>query len=154
MASGRRSPPFGPGWRAACRSAEPRRADVRQNPAMQRGPMKRVLAVAIVAAVLVLVVAACSGGTGNRDASPVERGAVTMKDNAFQPVHVQVPARTTVTWTNGDQVPHDVKFADGPQSEMLQFGGTYQRVFDTPGTYDYECTIHPGMVGRVTVTAR
>ena len=51
-------------------------------------------------------------------------------------------------------MPHDVKFTDGTQSEVLQFGATYQRQFDTPGTYDYECTIHPGMVGRVTVTPR
>ena len=103
---------------------------------------------------LALAVAGCSTGTGNRDASPAAVGAVTMTNNAFQPPHVEVPARTTVTWTNGDQAPHDVKFADGPQSDVLSFGATYQRVFDTPGTFDYECTIHPGMVGRVTVTPR
>ena len=116
--------------------------------------LRRAILVALAIAAIVLVLAGCGGGSGDRNASPASVGAVTMLNNAFQPPHVEVPARTTVTWTNGDQVPHDVKFTDGTESEVLQFGATYQRQFDTPGTYDYECTIHPGMVGRVTVTPR
>jgi plastocyanin len=115
--------------------------------------MRRIV-VALLALVLALVVAGCAGSSANLDASPVETGAITMKDTAFQPAHVQVPARTTVTWTNGDQIPHDVSFDGGPKSEVLSFGGTFQRVFDTPGVFDYECTIHPGMTGRVTVVPR
>ena len=116
--------------------------------------LKRTILAALAIAAIALVLAGCGGGSGARDASPASVGAVTMLNSAFQPPHIEVPARTTVTWTNGDQVPHDVKFTDGTQSEVLQFGATYQRQFDTPGTYDYECTIHPGMVGRVTVTPR
>jgi plastocyanin len=77
-----------------------------------------------------------------------------MQDNQFQPSHVQVPARTTVTWTNASQVQHDVKFDDGPKSPGPNFGATFQRVFIDLGTFDYVCTIHPGMVGRVTVVQR
>jgi plastocyanin len=113
--------------------------------------MSKILPVLLAVA---LAIGGCAGGSSNPAASPVDTGAITMKDNAFQPAHVQVPARTTVTWTNGDQVPHDVSFDGGPKSAVLSFGATFQRVFDTPGTFDYECTIHPGMVGRVTVVAR
>ena len=88
-----------------------------------------------------------------RDASPVASATVVMKDNLFQPPHIEVPVRTTVTFTNADQVPHNVKFDDGPSSDNLSFGATFQRVFETPGTYDYLCTIHVGMVGRVTVVS-
>ena len=116
--------------------------------------VKRTILAALLIAAVALLLIGCGGGSGARDASPAAVGAVTMLNNAFQPPHVEVPARTTVTWTNGDQVPHDAKFTDGTQSEVLEFGATYQRQFDTPGTYDYECTIHPGMVGRVTVTPR
>jgi plastocyanin len=118
--------------------------------------MKRLRLAALAATVvlLLLTLVACGGGSGDRDASPAAVGAVTMKDNKFQPPHIEVPARTTVTWTNGDQVPHDVSIDDGPESEVLQFGATFQHVFDTPGVFDYECTIHPGMVGRVTVVER
>ena len=116
--------------------------------------INRTVLAAIAIAAIALVVAGCASGSGNRDASPAAVGAVNMLNTAYQPPHVEVPTGTTVTWTNGDQVPHDVKFTDGTQSEVLQFGATYQRQFDTAGTYDYECTIHPGMVGRVTVTPR
>lgn len=50
--------------------------------------------------------------------------------------------------------PHNVKFDDGPSSDNLAFGATFQRVFNDAGTFDYVCTIHPGMVGRVTVVSR
>lgn len=112
----------------------------------------RILTAAL--SLLVVTVAACAGGSGARDASPVATATIVMQNNAFGPPNAEVPTRTTVTWTNADQVPHDVKFDGGPQSEVLQSGGTYQRVFDAPGTYDYVCTIHPEMVGRVTVVAR
>ena len=117
--------------------------------------MNRRLLALIAAFVLAVAVAGCGGGsTSARDASPVDSGSIVMKDSTFQPAHVVVPARTTVTWTNGDQVPHNVKFEDGPSSDNLALGATFQRVFNDPGTFDYECTIHPGMIGRVTVTAR
>jgi plastocyanin len=111
--------------------------------------------VAALAVAFALAVTACGGSTTVKDASPVDSASIVMKDTTFQPGHVEVPARTTVTWTNGDQIPHDVKFEDGGgTSEVLSFGGTFQRVFNDPGTFDYECTIHRGMVGRVTVTPR
>jgi plastocyanin len=116
-------------------------------------PARAAIGVAL-ALVLAIVVVACGGGTTARDASPLDTAHIVMKDNAFEPPHVTVPARTTVTWTNGDQVPHNVKFDDGPASDNLSFGATFQRVFNDPGTFDYECTIHAGMVGRVTVTSR
>ena len=116
---------------------------------------RRALALAILVALAFVVVACGGGGSGDREASPVTTGSVVMTDaNKFQPSHIQVPARTTVTWTNSSQSVHDVKFDDGPSSDRLNFGATFQRVFNDPGTYDYVCTIHPGMVGRVTVVPR
>jgi plastocyanin len=114
---------------------------------------RRVALLAILVAIAILVFAGCGGSTSPRDASPVTRGAVTMTNNQFQPPHIQVPTGTTVTWTNGDQTLHNVKFDNGPSSDNLTFGATFQRVFDDPGTFDYVCTIHPGMEGRVTVVA-
>ena len=112
--------------------------------------MRRIVVIALV----IVALAGCGGTPAALEASPVETGAIIMKDTAYQPAHIQVRVRTTVTWTNGDQIPHDVSFDGGPKSDVLSFGGTFQRVFDTPGVFDYECTIHPGMVGRVTVVQR
>ena len=43
---------------------------------------------------------------------------------------------------------------DGAFESGLMAGGvTFSQVFDTPGTYDYVCAIHPEMRGTVTVAA-
>jgi plastocyanin len=63
-----------------------------------------------------------------------------------------VAVGTTVTWTNNDSIPHDT-IADGGQwsSPILNPGQTFQFRFATAGTFPYRCTLHPGMVGTVTV---
>jgi hypothetical protein len=64
-------------------------------------------------------------------------------------------AGTAVTWTNMDEEPHTV--VDGAQGirspVMGNQGSTYTHVFTTPGTYNYNCSIHPFMHGMVVVTA-
>lgn len=75
---------------------------------------------------------------------------VILRDFEFQPAAVQVPAGTTVTWEWADgQVEHDV-VGDGFASEVTA-DGTFRHTFDAPGTYGYECTLHPGMTRTVLV---
>jgi plastocyanin len=112
----------------------------------------RLLAPLLAAAVL----AACSPGGGGdpAEATPVKTGEVVAKDNRFDPVAVEVPAGTEVTWSFQDGgTPHDVT-GEGWRSGDPQSKGTYRRTFDLPGTYDYRCTLHSGMKGRVVVTGR
>jgi plastocyanin len=100
------------------------------------------------------VLAACSAAGGDpATATPVKSGEVVAKDNRFAPVAVEVPAGTTVTWRFEDGgTPHDVT-GEGWKSGDPQSKGTYRRTFDRPGTYDYRCTLHGGMDGRVVVTS-
>jgi plastocyanin len=126
--------------------------------------MKRInhpIASLVLGGTLVLLLAACSsdGGGGHephatRTASPTVTDAIDISDLAFSPASVTVPAGSTVTWTNHDIPPHDVTFADGEQSEQLVNGATYQRTFEEAGSFDYVCSIHPQMTGRVIVTAK
>jgi plastocyanin len=63
-----------------------------------------------------------------------------------------VPAGGTVTWTNSDPLEHDVTAKGGAfNSEHLAQGKTYSRRFDSAGSFDYFCSIHPFMMGTVTV---
>jgi plastocyanin len=100
----------------------------------------------------VAVLAACSPAGGDpADATPVRTGEVVAKDNRFDPVTVEVPAGTSVTWRFEDGgTPHDVT-GDGWKSGDPQSEGTFRHTFDRPGTYDYRCTLHSGMNGRVVV---
>jgi plastocyanin len=99
------------------------------------------------------LLAACSADRVDpADATPVKTSEVVAKDNRFDPVAVEVPAGATVTWRFEDgSVPHDVT-GEGWKSGDPQSEGTFRHAFDRPGTYDYRCTLHGGMEGRVVVT--
>ncbi|MFI5554088.1 cupredoxin family copper-binding protein [Streptomyces sp. NPDC051738] len=81
---------------------------------------------------------------------------VAMSGYAFSPATLTIPAGSTVTWTNQDTAPHDVKTTSAPvaiHSPMLNKGGTWSFRFTTPGTYAYYCTVHPNMTARIVVQA-
>lgn len=75
---------------------------------------------------------------------------VSVNDFDFSPNSIQIEPGTTVTWTWTGKEDHDVN-GDGLESPV-QKTGTYQYTFEKPGQYDYECTLHPIMRGRVIVT--
>ncbi|MFF7280254.1 plastocyanin/azurin family copper-binding protein [Streptomyces griseorubiginosus] len=82
--------------------------------------------------------------------------SVAMKGYAFSPASLSVPAGSTVTWTNYDTAPHDVKTTSGPlsiHSPMLDKGESWSFTFTTAGSYGYVCTVHPDMTAGVTVRA-
>jgi amicyanin len=79
---------------------------------------------------------------------------VAMSGYAFAPRSLTVTAGDTVTWTNQDQAPHDVKTTSGPasvHSPMLGKGGSWSHTFTVAGTYSYVCTVHPGMTAQLVV---
>ena len=106
--------------------------------------------------------AACSpsgsasvGGTSG-DAA-VETSVVDLPPSyRFAPEAISVPAGTTVTWTNNDNFTHSVQFLDGglpAEPLQMQPGASTTFTFDAPGTYRYQCHLHPqDMRGTVTVT--
>lgn len=75
---------------------------------------------------------------------------VAIKNFAFSPATLTVKAGTTVTWTNQDSATHDVK-GDAFASEPLSQGETFSFTFDKAGNYDYICSFHPSMTGKVIV---
>lgn len=79
---------------------------------------------------------------------------VAIYNYKFSPEVLTVPAGTKVTWTNKDEVPHTVVSSDKrfPQSGGLDTGDHYSYTFTTPGSYEYFCTLHPFMKGKVVVT--
>jgi hypothetical protein len=83
---------------------------------------------------------------------PVPNPAVSIQRFAFAPELLQVSAGTAVVWTNNDPAPHTVTAEDRSfDSAILTTGQTFRRVFDTPGTFLYQCSLHPTMKGRVEV---
>jgi plastocyanin len=71
--------------------------------------------------------------------------------NSYSPNPGMVKAGQTVAWHNTDTIAHTATgtgFDTGP----IAGGGTSAPIqLSTAGTFDYHCTIHPTMVGSLTV---
>ncbi len=76
-------------------------------------------------------------------------------DDCFDPHTITVKAGTGVTWTNHDNVLHTVTGSqpnpDGMFDRWLQPGDEFTFTFETPGTYEYGCVVHPWASGVVVV---
>jgi len=72
----------------------------------------------------------------------------------FNPATLTVKAGTKVVWINKDDVPHLIvniqnKFR---QSPILDTDQRFSATLTKPGTYDYFCSLHPMMKGKIIVT--
>lgn len=106
---------------------------------------------------LVTAVAACTYERPTAPPPPPATGVVQATPAiAFQPQRVAVRVNGTITWEFG-AVPHNVAFAvtAGRPADIpgLNTSTSIARTFTAPGTFPYECTLHPGMRGTVVVTA-
>jgi plastocyanin len=117
------------------------------------------------AAVVVVAVGACGGGTkdnGAKAPTTANSGAVAGGDGAvsivnfeFRPQKLTVKAGTKVTWTNQDTAVHSIKDTSPlatPVSKDLAKGDTFSISYDKAGSYSYICGIHNYMTGSVEVT--
>lgn len=98
--------------------------------------------------------AATTEATASTDSeAAAEATTVDIKDLAYNPATIEIPAGTTIAWTNSDAVPHTVTAQDRAllQSGTLDGGATYSQTFDTPGTIDYFCEFHANMKGSIVV---
>ncbi len=80
-------------------------------------------------------------------------------NECYIPATVSINAGDTVSWSNDDTAAHTVtsgSAADGPSgvfdSSLLIAGGTFEQTFDSSGTLDYYCMVHPWMTGSVQVS--
>lgn len=77
---------------------------------------------------------------------------VNIDNFAFSPKTLSVSAGTRVTWTNHDDVPHNVVSTQNKfSSSVLDTDQRFSFTFDTPGSFPYFCKIHPMMTATVQV---
>ena len=88
---------------------------------------------------------------------PAEAGGVakvSIDNFHFVPEELTVPAGTTVTWVNADDVPHTASSTSKPSvfdSKALDTDDKFSFQFKTPGVYEYFCKVHPHMTGKIVV---
>ena len=90
----------------------------------------------------------------SRDDAVPASAEVKIDNFSFGPETLTVPAGTTVTWTNRDDIPHTVTSSDDPRvfkSKVLDTDEKFSFTFTKAGTYPYFCSIHPKMTAKVIV---
>ncbi len=105
----------------------------------------------ILVALIVLSIGVLSGCT-QQQTPPVTSNTVTIKNFAFDPNIITVKVGVNVTWTNEDAAQHQLKEDNGLfLSPSLSTGQSYTYTFTTTGMFNYTCTIHSSMHGKVIV---
>jgi len=108
-------------------------------------------------ATVVTALALAQGIMPTLAASPADKpasSAIVKIDNfSFGPPTITIPAGSTVTWTNNDDVPHVVTSDDNKmfKSKALDTDDRFSFTFTKPGTYNYYCAIHPKMTAKIVV---
>lgn len=107
--------------------------------------------VVIFAALLMLAaVGGCGAAPNDNPPSEPDGNTVIIEGYKFQPAEITIQSGETVTWINRDSVRHTAT-GDSFDSGLFGKGESFQQAFDAAGTYDYICTPHPYMKGKVIV---
>jgi plastocyanin len=70
----------------------------------------------------------------------------------FSPATLTVPIGTRVEWANDDDIPHTVVETTGKfNSPALDSQDTFSFTFTQAGTFNYFCSLHPHMTGKIVV---
>src|SRR3954462_4879570 len=121
--------------------------------------MLRVVSIGLVA--LAVGAAGCGGSSSKKSSSTAAGtspaaapGAISMKGLRFHPASATVRVGQKVTWTNDDNLDHNVTSTHGAKFMSRAFGHAHTYAFTPrkPGTVSYVCTLHPGMTAKLIVT--
>ena len=108
------------------------------------------------------------GGNGNNNTATDEtkvsilEGASDLGNRSYQPSPIKIKVGDTITWTNDDSIaPHTVTEGNpsssmsgaGFDSGLLSQGQTFKYTFNKVGVVEYFCSLHPTMVGKVSVSS-
>lgn len=87
-------------------------------------------------------------------ANSVEVIEVAMLKYKFIPEVMEIKVGQTVHWINQEKRQyHSIWFEKngGEESDYLFPDDVLEKVFDTPGVYNYRCGPHPKMIGKIIV---
>jgi plastocyanin len=111
-----------------------------------------VLRVLRLTIVLTALASAPSLAEDSKDVGAGPVASVSMDHSTFIPSEIIVAPGTTVTWVNNETMPHTVVDPNkGFRSKTLIKDAKFSFTFTTAGDYNYICSIHPNMKGKVIV---
>lgn len=124
-----------------------------------KNKIKWVISTIVLSIIAGIIFYSCgkSSGSYNNNSNPggTTANTVVIKNFAFSPASITVNKGTKVTWVNNDGATHTVTATDNGNTfnsgSIASGGGTFSFTFNTAGTFNYKCSIHPQMLGSVQV---
>ena len=79
---------------------------------------------------------------------------IEINNFAYSPSSINIKTGDSVMWTNNDQAAHTITSDSGTElnSQTLSTSQTYSNTFTETGTYNYHCSLHPGMKAKIIVS--
>ena len=108
----------------------------------------KTLFISLMMVMLAVIVAGC--GSNTQGQATLGKNTVIIEDAAFQPDELTINKGEAITWINQDSMDHTVT-GESFDSGILDKDAEYRFTFSEAGTFDYTCTLHPYMTGRVIV---
>jgi plastocyanin len=101
---------------------------------------------------LQVAVLALAGAVACSAPPETRRHVVTMRALQFAPPELEVQRGDTITWRNDDIVPHTSASRESTwNSGNIAVDSSFSVALQRPGTFEYDCSYHPGMTGRIVV---
>jgi plastocyanin len=97
---------------------------------------------------------AAAGGAACAPSTETGTVSAAMANIAFNPASITASVGDVITWTNNDSAQHTATVTSDPTctTETLANGATGSIVFNTAGSYEFFCKIHPTMTGTIEVS--
>jgi len=112
---------------------------------------RRARAFGIATGALGALVAALAIALGAASATETAPASIGIENFAFDPPTLEVATGTTVRWVNHDDEIHAIASAGLFASPAIDRDETFSWRFETPGSYEIRCALHPQMRGTVVV---
>lgn len=114
--------------------------------------IRRILYITIIALLMAIVAGRRTTSAAVPAALPAAAAEVKIDNFTFTPATLKVAVGTVVTWTNRDDIPHNVVSDDKSiKSKALDTDEKFTYTFAKPGSYPYFCSLHPKMKGTIVV---
>lgn len=131
---------------------------------LSRGIKRSLGVIGLVCGLAVAVACSSGGASGSISGStPTQATGVAVADvtiriggmngsNSFSPNPGTLKAGQTVAWQNADSVTHTATGSAFDTGNVAPGATSRPITFTTAGSFDYHCSIHPSMVGSLSVT--
>jgi plastocyanin len=106
---------------------------------------------AILLIALMVISVGLLSGCNQQQTTTKEANTVTIRDFAFDPETLTVKAGTNVTWINEGPSVHTITASGLFDSGEIIKGDSFKYAFNTVGTFNYSCSIHSSMKGKIIV---